>query len=237
MPLVLTTNAVITCPHMGLGTTTPASPIWTVDDGFVCAEGDTGTLTCSAPYPCVGYTLKSMGLNATTLAGRRVILTTDFNLTFTRLPLTLVETHFGVDDSTPVPVPPGQDPPPLDPYLLDVTAPVVQAIPKALAFNSATMQPATLSATFTLTHPFPMQRILTLISEPLATSAEVSNGVPPGLIVAPAGGSWDTPTLTVQVAFTAAYMAGLGIGLTHFYMTGVSQRGLTAYDELVLAVS
>jgi hypothetical protein len=32
-------------------------------------------------------------------------------------------------------------------------------------------------------------------------------------------------------------MAGLGIGLTHYYLIGVSQRGLTGYDELVLAVT
>jgi hypothetical protein len=237
MPRVLTTNAIITCPHNGLGTTTPASRIWTVDGGFVCAEGDTGTLTCTAPYPCIGYTLRSMGLNASTVVGRRVVLTTDFNLTFTGLPLTMVETHFAVDDSTPVPVPPGQSPPPLDPFLLDLTAPSVQAIPRTFAFNSTTMQPAVLSAAFTLAHPFPMRWLLTLVSEPLATSADISTGLPPGLVVTPAGGSWDASPLTIQLSFTAAYMAGLGIGLTHYYLIGVSQRGLTGYDELVLAVT
>src|ERR1700761_2036862 len=104
MPLVLTTNAVVMCPHVGPGTTTPLTPIWTVNSGFVTAEGDTGVLAC--PFilcPCVGYTLKSMNLNATQIEGRQVILVTDFQQSFTGLPLTIQDFHTTSDDSTPAP--------------------------------------------------------------------------------------------------------------------------------------
>jgi hypothetical protein len=238
MPQVLTTNAVIICPHGGVGTTTPATPLWTVNGGPVCEEGDTGVLACPfLLFPCVGYTLRSMGLNALTVAGRKVVLVTDFNQTFTGLPLTMTETHACFDDSTPAPVPPGGSAPPLSSELLDSVAPIVTATPPALAFNTTTMQPATLAASFTLSHPFPMQWVLTLISEPQARNQDVTNGLLPGLTVAPAGGAWDTQSLTVTLNLTAIYMASLGIGLTHFYMTGVSKRGLTNFAEIVLTVS
>jgi hypothetical protein len=238
MPQVLTTNAVILCPHMGPGTTTPATPLWSVNAGVVCAEGDVGVLACPfLPYPCAGYTLRSMGLNASTVAGRRVVLVTDFNQTLTGLPLTMTETHTSFDDSTPEPIPPGSSAPPLSPELLDNIKPIVTAAPPALAFNSQTMQPPTLAASFSLSHPFPMQWVLTLISEPQARNQDLTNGLPPGLTVAPAGGAWDTPSLAVQLNFTAAYMTSLGVGRTHYFMTGVSKRGLTNFAEIVLTVS
>jgi hypothetical protein len=99
------------------------------------------------------------------------------------------------------------------------------------------MQPATLAASFTLSHPFPMQWVLTLISEPQARNQDLTDGLAPGLTVAPAGGNWTTPTLSVQLNFTAAYMASLGVGLTHFFMAGVTKRGLTNFAEIVLTVS
>ncbi len=238
MPQLLTTRAVILCPHLGLGTTTPMSPLWSIEGGIVCAEGDTGVLACPfLPYPCVGYRLQSMGLNATQVAGRRAILTTDFNQTLTGLPLTMTELHTTLDNSTPAAIPNGQSAPPLSPALVDTVKPMVAVAPPALAFNTTTMQPATLAATFTLSHPFPLRWMLTLISEPQARHQDVTAGLPPGLTLAPAGGEWTTPTLAVQMTLTAAYVATLGIGLTHFFMAGISQRGLSSWAELVLTVS
>src|SRR5690348_8195629 len=72
MPQILTTNAIITCPHGGKGTTIPTVPKWRINGGFVSVEGDTGSLACPfLIYPCIGYTLQSMGLNATTMDQRK----------------------------------------------------------------------------------------------------------------------------------------------------------------------
>jgi hypothetical protein len=129
MPLVLTTNAVITCPHGGVGTTVPLSPKWTVNGGYVTADGDSGTLTCFFVPPCVGYSLKSMGLNATKIDQRNVMLVTDFTQSFTGLPLSIQDSHTTSDDSTPAPVPSGQSAPPASPAMADLAAPVVTVIP------------------------------------------------------------------------------------------------------------
>ena len=238
MPQVLTTNAIITCPHGGLGTTTPTDPKWTVNGGFVVLENDPGVLACPFIVPCVGYTLRSMGLNATQIDGRKVILVTDFNQSFTGLPLTMVETHQVIDNSTPAPIPAGGTAPPLSPELADAIKPVVSVVPPVLAFNSVTLLPPTALATFTLFSDFPLSWNLVVISEPVPRNMDITNApFPPGLVVAPAGGDWTTPTLVVTVTMTAAFMASLGIGTHHFFMTGVNQRGLNDFVEMVLTVT
>jgi hypothetical protein len=238
MPQVMTTRAIVLCPHGGQGASTPMSPKWSVEGGIVLRENDTGVIACPFLPPCVGYTLRSMGLNATKVDGAAAILVTDFNQTYTGLPLSITEAHRTIDNSTPAPVPPGQGPPPLSPELLDAVPPVVTPVPPALAFNSITMQPASLVATFTLSTPFPLKWVLTRISEPpLATSADVTNGEPAGAVVAPAAGAWNSPALTVTLTMSALYVAGLGPGRHHFYMTGVSKRGLSSWAESILTVS
>lgn len=238
MPQVLTTNALILCPHAGVGTSIPTNPKWLVSGGVVLLENDTGTLACPfVPYPCISYQLRSMGFNATQVDGRKVILATDFNQTLTGLPLTITEFHQTIDNSTPAPIPPGQDPSPLSPELADTLKPVVAGIPLALAFNSTTMQPVLLTATFTLFSDYPRQWMLTLINEPAKDDADVTNGLPPGLVVAPSGGAWDAPNLTVTVTLNAPFMAALGVGKHHFFMTGVNQRGLSSFAEIELIVS
>ena len=55
MPQVLTTNALILCPHGGKGVTAPTDPKWSVNGGTVALEGDPGVITCPfLPLPCVG---------------------------------------------------------------------------------------------------------------------------------------------------------------------------------------
>ena len=238
MPQVLTTNALIFCPHGGKGTSIPSDPKWSVNGGLVLLEGDTGTLACPfVIFPCIGYQLRSMGLNAARIDGRKVMLVTDFNLTFTGLPLTMTEFHTTLDDSTPAPIPAGQPAPPLSSEMLDMVPPAVIVTPPTLAFNSLTMQPVTLATTFTLTSANPMRWLLTLINEPLKTHADMTNGLPPGLTVAPAGGGWDSTPLTVTVTMTAAFMATLTSGKHHLYMTGISQRGLSGYAEFILTIT
>jgi hypothetical protein len=238
MPKVLTTNASIQCPHTGIGTSIPTDPKWSINGGIVLLENDMGTLSCPfIPLPCVGYQLRSMGLNASQVDGRKVILDTDFNQTFTGLPLIITEFHQTIDNSTVAPIPPGRAVPPLSPELAYIVKPIVTGMPSALAFDSTTMQPLSLITTFTLFNDHPLQWILTLINEPAAYHLDITNGLPPGLLVASSGGSWNTPFLVVTVTMTDLYMAGLGIGMHHFFLTAVSRRGLSGFAEVVLTVS
>src|SRR5204863_7406855 len=96
-----------------------------INSGIVLLDNDTDTLSCPVLPPCVGYHLKSMGLNATVIDGRKVILDTDFNQTHTGLPLRITEFHQTIDNSTPAPIPNGQRPGPLPPELTDTVKPVV----------------------------------------------------------------------------------------------------------------
>ena len=238
MPRILTTRAIITCPHGGVGTTIPSWPFWNIEGGQAVRQGDAGTLTCVFPYPCTGYVLRSMGLNATKIDGLPAILETDFNQSLTGLPLTMTDTHNVIDNSTPAPVPIGGAPAPQAAELLDFAAPVVVAVPPAAAFNSVTQLPVTVPISFSLSSAFPLQWILTRVSEPPnAGHQDLTNGLPPGAVAVPSGGSWTTPSLSVTLTLNAAYMTSLGVGVHHFYMTGVSRRGLSAYAECVLTVS
>ena len=237
MPQVLTTNALILCPHGGKGTTIASDPKWQISGGFVALEGDTGVLACPyGPMPCAGYQLQSMGLNATQIDGRKVILVTDFNQSVTRLPLTMMETHNVIDDSTPAPLPAGEPVPPLSPAMTDVTKPLVTCVPAALAFNSTTALPPNLTAAFTLSSAFPLKWTLTLINETEKTSADLTDGMPPALNVQPFGGAWSLPRQTITVNMTLAFLASLAPGLHRFFMTGVSQRGLTGFAKMILTV-
>jgi hypothetical protein len=239
MPQVLTTNALILCPHGGPGTSIPTDPKWTVSGGFVLLEGDPGTIACPFLFqPCIGYTLRSMGLNATQIDGRRVILVTDFNQSVTGLPLTMIETHQTFDNSTPAPIPPGQSAPPLSPALADAIKPVVTVVPPGLAFTVMTQLPPVNIANFTLFSDFPLLWNLVMISEPVGANRDLTNDPqPPGLMVTPAGGEWSTPTLNITVTMDAVFMASLGVGIHHFFMTGVNQRGLSGSAELILTIT
>jgi hypothetical protein len=236
MPQVLTTNAQILCPHGGIGTSIPTDPKWSVNGGIVLLENDTGTLSCPFIYPCRDYLLRSMGLNALKVGDRKVILVTDFNKTLTGLPLRMTEFHQTMDDSTPAPIPAGQQAPPLSPALLDAIAPVVTAATPAAAYTLAA-PPVPLVVTFTLFSNFPGLWRLTLISETPGSDSDLTNGDPLGAVAAPSGGNWNTPNLTVNLTLTKAYMTDLGLGRHHLYMTGVNQRGLSNYAETLLIVS
>src|SRR6476646_8562030 len=151
MPQVMTTNAVVTCPHGGLGQSHSTSLKWRVEGGLVLRENDPGDLSCNFTPRCKGYVLRSMQLNASKLDGARVILVTDFNQSLTGLPLRITEQHHAIDNSTPAPIPTGQQAPPLSPELLDTAAPGVQASPPEQQFSMLTSLPPALIVTFTLT--------------------------------------------------------------------------------------
>jgi hypothetical protein len=231
MPRVLTTNAIITCPHGGIGTTVPAAPILNIDGGFVVRDNDAGVLSCVFVPPCVGYTLRSMGLNTTELLGAPAVLETDFNQTLTGLPLLIQETQQALtDDSAP-------GPGGLSAEMLDNTPPVVAAVPPALAFNSVTGLPVTGLTTFNLSAQHPLKWILTRVSlPPNAGTADLTGGAP-GAVVAPSGGDWGTPAQAVTLTMTAAFMAALGPGVHQFYMTAVTKRGISAHTVFTLTVT
>jgi hypothetical protein len=236
MPQVLTTLATITCPHAGPGTSLPSSNDGMVNGGVVLVEGDTGTLGCLFPVPCTSYTLKSMGLNSTKISSKRVILVTDLNTSITGLPLTMIEHHKVLDDSTVAAIPAGQSAPPITPAMADMTPPVVTATPPAAVFNTTTQMPATIPITFTLATAFPMQWSLVWISVPDAKSKDLTNGMP-GAMPAPPGGSWPSGALTVVLNLSLPFLSTLSPGLHYFYMTGASQRGLTGIAQCILTVS
>ncbi|MGB8768185.1 MAG: hypothetical protein WCC92_01115 [Candidatus Korobacteraceae bacterium] len=236
MPQVLTTNAVILCPHGGKGTTTPLHPKWQINGGYVSVENDPGVLAC--PFlllPCVGYQLRSMGLNATQIDSQKVILVTDFNQTLTGLPLTMVETHQTFDESTVAGIPAGQSAPPPSPELADLAPPVITPPMQAIPFSiSTTTVPVV--ATFSMTTTYPMLWILTLLNTQLKVHLDLTNGLP-GATVSPSGGDWSSPSLTIVVTMTPPFLAALQPGTHYLYLTGVSKRGLSGYAEAIVTVS
>jgi hypothetical protein len=237
VPQVLTTNAQIFCPHGGKGTTTPSHPKWTVNGGYVSVEGDIGVLSCPfLLFPCVGYQLKSMGLNATQIDGQRVILVTDFNQSFTGLPLLMSESHPAYDDSTPAGIPAGQSAPPPTAEMADLVPPILPPpVPPTVPFSISTT-PTPVAITFSLTTTHPLRWLLTLLSTTLGQHIDLTNGAP-GATVTPSGGAWNSPSLTVVVTFTPVFMAALTPGTHYLFMTGVSKRGLNAFSVAVLTVT
>jgi hypothetical protein len=246
MPQVLTTNAIILCPHGGKGTSIPVNPIdskWTVNDGTVLLDGDSGVvsvLPCVFIPPCGGYQLNSMKLNATQVDGRHVMLVTDFIQSFTGFPLVVKETHQVYDESTPAPVPAGGPPPPLPLELQQTDHPSVTVVPDTLTFSpsafGSTGQPTTLPMTFSLQSQFPQRWILNLISAPSGQYREITPGEPPNILVAPAGGPWNSSSLIVTVTLAGTFMATLQQGNHYFVLTAINHRGTTNYSQDKLTI-
>jgi hypothetical protein len=232
MPQVLTTNAQIVCPHGGLGTTLNTSTHWTVNGGYVARDGDQGILSCIFIPPCASYILQSMGLNAVQLDGRKVMLVTDFTKSITGLPLVITEIHKVLDDSTPAPLPSGQPAPPLPPNMADTTPPVVQLTVPPLDFHTLVTPPVPVTATFSLSATYPLQWILWLIHKGVpAGNVELTQGIPGMALVSPPGGTWDSPTLTINVTLQGAFVATFPPGEHQLYLTGITQRGLSAFAK------
>jgi hypothetical protein len=236
VPEVLTTNAIITCPHGGLGKTIPNEPIWTVNGGFVLVENDAGDLIgCTSSLNCKSYVLKSMGLNATLIRGKKVILVTDFNQSITGLPLIMSELHEVVDKSSPVPLVDGRPPPQLPPAMEDEIDPVIASSMPGLAFSLSA--PAPQSVTFTLTSPHPMKWLLILVNEPEVSKVDLTSTTPTGVTVSPLGGSWNSSPLAINMTLDPSFLQTLLVGEHFFYMTGVNQRGLSGTFVLLLSVT
>jgi hypothetical protein len=235
MPQVLTTNAIILCPHGFPGVTTPTQLFWTASGGLVCLDGDTGVLSCTFITPCGGYTLRSMKLNATQIMGRNVMLATDFTQSVTGLPLTITEPNQTTyDNSTVAPLPATGAAPSLPPALMDTTPPDVEGTLPDSTYTKSTQFPPTVTATFQLTADYPLKWILARVG--VGTKDLLTDGGPTGVTVTPPGGAWTSSPQTVVLTMTPAYLNGLGSGMHDFYMTGVTQRGISAYQKLSLKV-
>jgi hypothetical protein len=110
--------------------------------------------------------------------------------------------------------------------------------PAQLAFDTSQKKPPTLTATFSLASPYPLQWILTLLDEPLKTHTDLTNGLPPGLTLSPSGGVWDTSTLNITLTMNLGFLSTLTPNGTYrFFMIGVNKRGLSKHFEIVLSVS
>ncbi len=238
MPQVLTTNAQVSCPHGGVGTTLNTSTHWSINGGYVALDGDTGTLSCIFTPPCASYVLQSMGLNAVQMDGRKVMLVTDFTKSVTGLPLLISEIHKIVDGTIPAPLPVGQPAPPPPPAMADTTTPVVEITVPPLDFSLSVTPPVPVTATFTLSATYPLRWIIALIHEPLPGGNEdLTGGIPGMAIVSPPGGSWDSPTLTINVTLQGEYVATFSLGKHDLYLTGITQRGLSAYAQASFQVT
>ena len=236
MPQILTTNATIVCPHGGTGSTVPAIPKWQINGGYAAVEGDTGALSCPfGLFPCTGYILSSMGLNATEIDGRKVILVTDFNQSLTGLPLRMTEFHQTFDESTPAPIPTGQTAPPPSEEMADLSRPVVVPALQSFPFSISTT-PVPVVVAFNLTAAHPLRWVLTLINTTLKRQQDLTGGAP-GATVVLANGQWSTPPLTVTVTLTPAFVAALTVGTHHLFLTAISQRGLSDYGEATIGVT
>lgn len=238
MPQLLTTNAQIRCLHGGTGTVpAPSAPLMVVSGGTVLVDGDAGVIAgcLQSAMPCTTFVLRSMNYNSTVINSRRAILVTDFQRTTTFLPLLMVETHAGIDNSTPASTPPGQDAPPLPPAMLDVTPPVVVVVPPVGAFSRVTQTPPAVVFSFTISSPFPRQWTLTHLTTGL--SLDVTNGAIPGPIVLPAGGSWNSVVQVITVTLNTAYLNSLALGEHRYYLTAVSERGIPVAMAATLTVA
>ena len=87
-------------------------PIWDIEGGIALQGRRHRHADLPFPVPCAGYVLRSMKLNATTIGGVDAILETDFNQTFTGLPLAITEHHIRSTTARSAPVPNGADRPP-----------------------------------------------------------------------------------------------------------------------------
>jgi hypothetical protein len=239
MPKVLTTNAVIRCPHAGVGRSIATDSRWSVDTGTVLLDGDAGEITDCEFFTCQTYRLNSMRFNATWIGSRQVMLVTDFILSNAGFPLTVTELHEVIDDSTPTPVPPGQTAPPLPPELQDVDVPTVTATPfvPGPVFKINPPSPPALSTSFSLSSRFPRGWALYLASKPTKSAQSLTDQTGPDVIVQPAGGSWTTTSLTVDVVLKADFLTTLSPGDHELVLTGINHRGRSGHARLALTVS
>jgi hypothetical protein len=239
VPKVLTTAAVVRCPHGGQGSSMPAGTPLLFAGGAVLADGDQGTIAlCTNQVQCKTYKLSSMQLNSMYVGGKRIMLVTDFIQTDTGFPLAVTESHNVVDQTVPSPLAPGATPT-TPPELREDDKPAVTVTVAPPPFSKSGFansgQPVSLPFAFSLTSLFPRRWTLWRISPGL--SQELTAGLPPGITVAPSGGAWAASPLTVAMTVTGAFVATMDVATHSFVLTAVNHRGLWGMAEAKLAVA
>jgi len=246
MPKICTANAQVSCSHGGGGTSQAIPPrLAKISGGEILLDGDQGVFDsppCTNTPPCAGYALRSMGLNATSIQGRPVMLVSDFTQTYTGFPVAVVESHVVTDKTLPgTPPSTGQV---IPPEMQETDTPTVLCVPPQLPFSiatfSSTSQPAMLPFTFSLSSQFPLKWMLWQVGPP-AIQLDVTAGIPSQVTVIPAGaspdGTWSSPSATVSVTITGTYAATLAPGNHELVLTAVNRRGFSKFDKGVLVVS
>jgi len=247
MPKIWTTNAQVSCPHGGGGRSVPlpGPRQATIDGGEILVDGDQGVFDsppCVNTPPCAGYDCHSMGLNATTLRSRNVMLVTDFVQTYTGFPVTKIESHV-VDDKTLPGTPPATGAV-IPPEMREDDVPTVLVAPPTFPFSisgfSSTSQPAAAPFAFSLSSAYPLRWMLWQVGPP-AVKLDVTAGIPSQITVAPVGaspdGTWSSPSAAVSVTITGTYLATLAPGNHFFVLTAINRRGLFASSEAQVTVS
>ena len=235
MPKIWTANAKVSCPHGGGGTSQAIPPrLAKISGGEILLDGDQGVFDsppCTNTPPCVGYACRSMGLNATSIQGRPVMLVSDFTQTYTGFPVTVVESHV-VDDKTLPGTPPatGQV---IPPEMQETDTPTVVCVPPSAPVLDRGLQqhePAGDAALHLLAlEPVPAE-VDALAGRAAGDAARRHRRHPGQVTVVPVGaspdGTWSSPSATVSVTITGTYAATLAPGNHEFVLTAVNRAGL-----------
>lgn len=228
MPLIMTKNAIVTCPHGGTGTNIPTQNKVFVKGSPVMVDGDSGSiLGCTFPALggplCVSYKLNSMKLNSAYIDGKNIMLVTDYVLSNTGFPLIISETHFVEDNTTPAPLKPGEKPS-FPPFLLNLIKPQVQVTPPSSYTYSLSSNPPTVPTIFdfTLFSSFPLEWKLTeLKKQPLPP--DIIKDLTDSYMVTPKGGEWSDNILKINLKIPSTEFSS--VGKYFFTMTAIDQRG------------
>ena len=244
MPLIMTKNAIVTCPHGGTGTNIPTQNKVFVKDSPVMVDGDSGSvLGCMLPLtmglPCKSYQLNSMKLNSTYIDGKNIMLITDYVLSDTGYPLIISETHFVEDNTTPAPLKPGEEPS-FPPFLLNLIKPQVQIAPPSsykysISGVSGLSKPPPLTPfVFTLMSTFPLKWKLTELLQPDVIKDLTDNNMVTIMMGGKKGGEWNDNILKANLKIPKTEI--LSIGKYYFTMTAIDQRGNADYANAEIKV-
>jgi hypothetical protein len=239
VPKLLTTKATVTCPHGGKGSSTPAGTPLLFAGGAVLVDGDQGAIAgCVNQMLCSTYKLASMQLNSMYVAGKRIMLVTDFLQSDTGYPLAVTESHEVLDQTVPTPLAPGAAPA-TPPELREDDKPVVTVTPSTLPFSQSGFAnsglPAALPFVFSLTSLFPRRWTLWRIGPGL--SQDLTASPPPGITVAPSGGTWPVSPPIVSLTVTGVFASSMAVATHSFVLTAVNHRGLWGMAEATLTVA
>jgi hypothetical protein len=174
-----------------------------------------------------------MKLNSVLIDSKNIMLVTDVVLSATGFPLTIVETHFVEDNTTPASLSPGESSA-VPPFLLNLVKPVVAVLPPTGAYSMSTSSPALMVFTFRLDSMFPLRWKLTKLNKQVPSDVQDFTG---NAMVNPKDGEWGSSSVSIQLALTGAYMGGLTLGEHLFVMTGIDQRGNAASVTATLTIS